>query len=189
MNHFPVFEPTAARIAEIQAAASEAANPLEAHYDAAHEVRAKGAAFYAFSADEEARAKEMEALKQAREETGAARKEAGAVDVRPGEGEGMAGKEDGRSRAMEKRKRDIEERRRLVEAKRRKVKGGGDEKNSGQLKSEDAKAVDPFAVVEAEAQKSKPKSRWDQTSKHTAPANAADDFLAGLENDLIGKGK
>ncbi|THH09312.1 hypothetical protein EW145_g2119 [Phellinidium pouzarii] len=218
VNHFPVYEPSAERVAAIQEAASEAANPLAAHYDAAREVRAKGAGFYAFSADENARAKEMEALRAAREETTQARREAGAVDIKPGDIEGMVeeeGKEDAggkgkgkenvlaaRSQAMEKRKRELEERRKLVDAKRRKVKGAGDEEQGGAADAKSGTAVtaaatDPFAALESMAQ-SKPqtdegkgKSRWDQTQKAKTDSsvnNPADAFLAQLEKDLIGKG-
>lgn len=178
---------------------------MEAHYDASRDVRAKGAAFYSFSADEEARRKEMEALKKAREETEAARKETGAVDVKAGEIEGILseggdgkvgkGKDTARSRAMEKRKRELEERRKLVEAKRRKVKGGGGEQNEAPSVTETKAEVDPMAAAEAEttAKAKKSKRRWDQKDRGgakvapTTGTNAADNFLAQLEQDLIGK--
>lgn len=113
-------------MAEIKAQFSEESNPLNVHYDAAREVRAKGGAFYQFSGDEEARQKQMEELKQARDETAKTREDMGAVDVAPGEVEGMIapieaqGAGPARSRALEKRKREIEERRKLLDAKRRK---------------------------------------------------------------------
>ena len=178
---------------------------MESHYDASHEVRAKGAAFYAFSTDEEKRRREMEELKRAREETDRARREAGAVDVKPGESEGLAvvvgdrdnkGKEAARSRAMEKRKREIEERRKLVEAKRRKLKDGGKDGEVPAPVSDSAEKVDPFAAVEAATmpKSQKNKSKRDQKDKLLIPTlkpstNAADDFLAALEQDLISKGK
>lgn len=59
------------------------------HYDVTAEVRAKGAGFYQFSADEETRQRQMEELKLAREETERMRKEGGAVDLKPGEVEGL----------------------------------------------------------------------------------------------------
>ncbi|EJD06409.1 uncharacterized protein FOMMEDRAFT_151670 [Fomitiporia mediterranea MF3/22] len=211
VNHFPVFEPTADRVASIQKAAEEAETPLEAHYDASREVRAKGAAFYAFSKDEEARAREMEALKKAREETEVARNEAGAIDVRPEENEGMTGepesvvqgkgKESAKSRATEKRKREIEERRKLVEAKRRKTKGDEDKSKatSGGDTAVSVKVIGHFAAVEAamsksqtQTQTSKTRSRWDQQPKSKAAQSSvksADDFLAQLEQDLNRKGK
>ncbi|KAH8109576.1 hypothetical protein DFH11DRAFT_1515373 [Phellopilus nigrolimitatus] len=220
VNHFPVYEPSAERIAAIDEAASEAANPLATHYDATREVRAKGAGFYAFSADEEARAREMEELRLAREETERVRQETGAVNVRPGEIEGMGnepqdadanaeggrkakGKEAvlaARSRAMEKRKRELEERKKLVEAKRRKVKapeGEGDGRAEAETPKATASAADPFAALEVKAQGTigasgeKGKSRWDQTKKAPkagpSTATSADDFLAQLEMDLVGK--
>ncbi|KAI5120203.1 hypothetical protein M0805_006309 [Coniferiporia weirii] len=214
VDHFPVYEPSAERVAAIQEAASEAANPLATHYDAAREVRAKGAGFYSFSADEEARAREMEALRAAREETARARQETGAVDVKPGEVEGMVedvggegkgkGKEVVMSRAMEKRKREMEERKKLVEAKRRKLKGL-DTTDEGMANGQAEKPGDVVAVVGPPAAAestvkdvapSQGKSRWDQTKKKKAKAkvqtgptsaSAADDFLAQLEKDIIGK--
>ena len=197
INHFPVYEPTAERVAAIQEAASEAANPLKAHYDASRENRAKGAAFYTFSADEEQRAREMEALRKAREETEKARKETGAADVKPGESEGLAGPglegvdesasgkrvKEG-SRAMEKRKRELEERRKLVEAKRRKVKGLPEvekpepSKLAPGMANAAAVTADPFSALEAAARKGAPssdslatsgtkKSRWDEKANVT----------------------
>jgi hypothetical protein len=118
VNHFPVYEPSEERIAEVERKFSEENNPLNIHYDASKEVRTKGAGFYQFSADEETRRKQMEELKAAREETEKTRQELGAEDIKPGE-EGMTA--DGvKSRAMEKRKRELEERRKLIEAKRKK---------------------------------------------------------------------
>lgn len=101
------------------------------HYDASAEVRAKGAAFYKFSGDEEERRRQMEELRLAREETEMTRKDVGAVDLKPGEVEGMQedqqreGTGSVKSRAMEKRKRELEDRRKMLDAKRRKLKTGG----------------------------------------------------------------
>ncbi|KAG5720892.1 hypothetical protein E4T56_gene8796, partial [Termitomyces sp. T112] len=75
VNHFPIYEPSAERVAEITAKFAEENNPLNNHYDASRENRAKGAAFYQFSGDEETRRKQMEELKAAREETGQMRQE------------------------------------------------------------------------------------------------------------------
>lgn len=127
MGFFPVYEPSAERVSAIETAFSEAANPLNVHFDAGAEVRAKGAGFYQFAADEGTRAAQMEELKAAREETERARREAGAEDVKVGTegmhaGEGEAKTE--KSRAMEKRKREMEERRQMLNAKRRKVGAG-----------------------------------------------------------------
>lgn len=127
VNHFPIYQPSEDRVAEIAKAYAEENNPLGVHYDASKEVRAKGAGFYQFSADEETRRAQLEELKASREETERTRQQLGAEDVRPGEVEGMRdgdGAGSGKSRAMEKRKRELEERRKLVEAKRRKLKQG-----------------------------------------------------------------
>ena len=185
VNHFPVYEPDAARVSEIAQEFAEENNPLNIHYDASKEVRAKGAGFYQFSADEETRRQQMEELKTAREETGKTRAELGAVDLRPGEVEAMladgAGGSGGggmsKSAALEKRKRDLEERRKLVDAKRRKKIG-------------DPPVVEPpsnpppsmtgsQAMVHAVEQPSKPES------VKAVPPNPADDFLAQLERDIM----
>jgi hypothetical protein len=191
-HHFPVYEPDANRVATIEKEYAEATAPLNQHYDASREVRAKGAGFYQFSADEETRRKQMEELKQTRLETERARQAAGAVDVRPGEMEGM--RDDGeagrnpRSRAMDKRKRELEERRKLLDAKRRKVKGASGAAESSVVTTrpgtDEPTAVasapmDPFAALEAQT-----------AAKNNQPSssNPADDFLAQLERDIM-KGK
>jgi len=183
VNHFPVYEPSAERVAEIAAAHSEANNPLEVHYDASREVRAKGAAFYQLSADEETRKRQMEELKSARQETEKTRQETGAVDVKAGEIEGMqeGASTGGKSRAAEKRKRELEERRRLVDAKRKKAKSGGDASlpsDAVEPRADVACAVpDPFAALELQS-----------SSKTPTIVNDADAFLASLEREmLIGK--
>lgn len=207
MNHFPVYEPSAERVEAIKEAASEESNPLATHYDASREVRAKGAAFYSFSKDEEERSRQMEELRAAREETERTRRGTGAADTRVGEVEGMVeganggdgkGGKDGvsvpKSRAMEKRKREIEERRALIEAKRRKMKEARGEtvpevEPMKHPEKDEARIVEPFAAVEATVQKNakvgsgKGRSRWDQTKQ--PQGNAADEFLAQLEKDLV----
>lgn len=181
INHFPVYEPDAGRVTEIEKEFAEENNPLNIHYDAAREVRAKGAGFYQFSADEETRRRQMEELKTAREETGKTRAEFGALDLRPGEVEGMNidGGASGTSKSavLEKRKRDLEERRKLVEAKRRKKIGGP-------------------PITEPPPNSSGPAERSQYTA-HAAgqpttsesigvvPSNPADDFLAQLERDIM----
>ena len=123
VNHFPVYEPDAVRTAETEKELTEENNPLNIHYDASKEVRAKDAGFYQFSADEETRRRQMEELQTAREETGKTQAEFGTVDLRPREVvectlAGAVGGGSGKSAALEKRKRDLEERR-LVDVKRR----------------------------------------------------------------------
>ncbi|KAI0064787.1 hypothetical protein BV25DRAFT_1869048 [Artomyces pyxidatus] len=175
-NYFPVYEPTAERVAAIREAHAEENNPLNAHYDASQEVRAKGAGFFQFSGDEETRKKQMDELRSAREETEKKRQETGAADVKPGEVEGMQeGGGELRSRAQEKRKRELEERRKLVDAKRKKVKGAG---------ATDVPAAFPTSAT---------KDPSPDLAKQTPPVkekvrpetvNEADAFLAALERDM-----
>ncbi|KAI0368746.1 hypothetical protein BV20DRAFT_968832 [Pilatotrama ljubarskyi] len=202
VNHFPVYEPSAERVEKIRAEFSEENNPLNIHYDASREVRAKGAGFYQFSADEETRRKQMEELRRVREETERKRAEVGAEDVRPGEVEGMstnteAGAVPAKSRAMEKRKRELEERRRLLEAKRKKV-GGEDDASAAKASpipqsggsaptsiTTVTPSADPFAALEARSMDTKGKGKMEEPA-----VNAADAFLAQLEQDIIkGKGR
>ncbi|KAG6865719.1 hypothetical protein C0991_012365 [Blastosporella zonata] len=197
VNHFPVYEPSAERVAEIAKTYAEENNPLNIHYDASRENRAKGAGFYQFSGDEETRRKQMEELKAARDETGHIRQEMGAVDVLPGEVEGMQDTGNGaQSRAMEKRKRELEERRKLVVAKRRKVTGGTDTAASEQallfpstvptsIALESAPPLlDALAALEAKTKYSREKGK-----AKAAPVSDADTFLAKLEHDFRSKGR
>lgn len=185
VNHFPTYQPSEERIAEIAKAHAEENNPLGVHYDASQEIRAKGAGFYQFSTDEETRAAQMAELKASREETTRIRQEFGAADVRPGEVEGMREGEDPgtlasgavRSRAMEKRKREIDERRQMLKAKRKKIRGadGGsvaistatsndllsdsrakEEKSPAGLKIAPTIMQDPFSSLEAQLLKPQP---------------------------------
>ncbi|KAF9520884.1 hypothetical protein BS47DRAFT_411657 [Hydnum rufescens UP504] len=124
---FPVYEPSAERVKDIEEAFVADSNPTK-HYDASQEVRAAAAGFYQFSADEETRRKQMEDLKRVREETEAER--ARLVAEEPSSG-GDARESMGSTktsiiigRGIDKRKRDIEERRKAVEAKRRKTGSG-----------------------------------------------------------------
>ncbi|KAF9236729.1 hypothetical protein BU15DRAFT_49660 [Melanogaster broomeanus] len=195
VNFFPVYEPSAERVKAVEDELAEADNPLSAHYDASQEVRAKGAAFYQFSADEETRKQQMEELRVSREETKKTREDLGALDVRPGDVEGMR-EEEGRSsgsRALEKRKREIENRRALLEAKRRKVKAEGDTATPSSLSSNAPTASlvssDPFAMIE---QASASTSHTPKTSDmHPTKAEHvdADSFLAQLEQEMFRKRK
>ncbi len=164
------------RVAAIQAAAAEENNPLNQHYDASREVRAKGAGFYQFSADDEARKKQMEELRQARQETESTRQELGAVDLKAGEAEGMqADTSTLRSRAIEKRRRELEERRKAVEAKRRKLQIG-DTSSAAPTRSPAPPCESAGAVANTKATPNP------DPSSSTA---AADSFLAALEVDLV----
>ncbi len=173
VNFFPVYEPSTDRVAAIKAAAAEENNPLNQHYDASREVRAKGAGFYQFSDDEEARKKQMEELRQAREETERSRQELGAVDLKAGEAEGMqADASTLPSRATEKRKRELEERRKAVEAKHRKLQNGGNP-SAAPTRSPAPTSESAGAVPNKKA-----------ASNRDPASSAADSFLAALERDL-----
>jgi len=175
VNFFPVYEPSSDRVAAIQAAAAEENNPLNQHYDANREVRAKGAGFYQFSADEETRKKQMEELRQAREETEKTRQELGAVDLKAGEVEGMQEAPNPlRSRAIEKRNRELEERRKAVDAKRRKLQNG--------TSSSAAAATQPPAPSTKEPTVTAPAKT--AATNQDAASLEADRFLAALERDF-----
>lgn len=192
VGHFPIYEPSAERVAAIAAEHSEQNNPLGVHYDASTEVRAKGAGFYQFSKDEETRKAQMDEMKAAREETARTRDESGALDLKTGVIEGMRAEGEGsarlKSRAMEKRKREIEERRKAIEAKRRK-KGTSDEIQSrdsfkfaphAAIVAGPTVPLDPFVALERQG-KAQPSSRVDDN------VNSAEDFLAKLSRDLASK--
>jgi len=174
VNFFPVYEPTSDRVAAIQAAAADENNPLNQHYDASSEVRAKGAGFYQFSADEETRKKQMEELRQVRQETEKTRQELGAVDLKAGEVEGMQEAPNPlRSRAIEKRNRELEERRKAVDAKRRKLQNG--------TNSSAAAATQPPAPSREPTVTAPVKTA--AANKDVASLEA-DRFLAALERDF-----
>lgn len=185
MNHFPVYEPDAARVSEIEKEFAEENNPLNIHYDASKEVRAKGAGFYQFSADEETRRQQMEELRTYREETGKTRAEFGAVDLKPGEVEGLhidgavggsGGSGTSKGAAFEKRKRDLEERRKLVDAKRRKKVG-----HPPVIEPHPSPSL-PTKGIQDTVQTTEPSSRSE--SGKAVASNPADDFLAQLERDI-----
>ncbi|KAH7911089.1 hypothetical protein BJ138DRAFT_33155 [Hygrophoropsis aurantiaca] len=196
VNFFPVYEPSADRVKAVEEAFSEANNPLGVHYDASAEVRAKGAGFYQFSADEETRKQQMDELRSARTETEKTRQEVGATDLRPGEVEGMrdddnGGKNTSRSRAMEKRKREIEERRKLLDAKRRKVNienvdhSLSMESEASQIRPRTSvPIIDPFAALERHAPQPESSTKGKIHARNSSEI-AADAFLAQLEKDML----
>lgn len=175
MNHFPTYQPSEERIAEIAKAHAEENNPLGVHYDASKEIRAKGAGFYQFSTDEETRAAQMAELKASREETTRIRQESGVADVMPGEVEGMReGDNSGtlasvRSRAMEKRKREIDERRQMLEAKRKKIRGA--DAGSVVISAATSTSNDSGLLSDSRA-----KEERSPASSKTAPAILQDSF-------------
>ncbi|KAK4232432.1 hypothetical protein QBC38DRAFT_109 [Podospora fimiseda] len=79
--------------------------PPDVHYDANHEIRTKGVAFYKFSHDAEGREKEMEALKKEREQTEEVRRK-------------TEEEKEKRKKEIEKRRKEIEERRKEMGVKR-----------------------------------------------------------------------
>ena len=185
VNYLPIYTPSEERIAEISKEYAEDTNPLNVHYDASKEVRAKGAGFYQFSADEETRKKQMEELKNVREETEKTRKDLGAVDILPGELEGMR-EGPTKSRAMEKRKREIEERRRLLEEKKkRKISPSAESGNIARVQAETRTTslpeADPFAVLESIA----PPKPAPFAKKSQATSDAAGVFLAQLQQEFL----
>jgi len=212
VNHFPIYQPSEERVAEIAKAFAEENNPLGVHYDASKEIRAKGAGFYQFSADEETRRAQMEELKASREETAKTRQELGAEDIKPGEVEGMRdGEAPGtagavKSRAMEKRKRELEERRKMIEAKRKKPKLDDDaasrvnadaaseapsllaHSSTRPMEVKESNAVqptmssDPFAALESQTLTSSVKGK----KKAIPTTTEADTFLADLEQEFLG---
>ncbi|KIJ12824.1 hypothetical protein PAXINDRAFT_163838 [Paxillus involutus ATCC 200175] len=194
VGFFPVYEPSAERIKAVEEEFAEAENPLSAHYDASKEVRAKGAAFYQFSADEETRKQQMEELRAAREETKKTREDLGALDVQPGAVEGLREEEgdSSGSRALAKRKREIENRRALLEAKRRKVKTeeAMPATSSSTSTAPPASLVssDPFTMLEqvSASDSHAPKPLDTRPTNHV---DDADSFLAQLEQDMFKKRK
>ncbi|KAF9521681.1 hypothetical protein CPB83DRAFT_801267 [Crepidotus variabilis] len=206
-NHYVIYQPSEERIAEVDKKFAEENNPLNIHYDASREVRAKGAGFYQFSGDEEQRRAQMEELKTAREETSKNRDELGAEDIRPGEDEGSLTSVSGaKSRAMEKRKREIEERRKLLDEKRKKIKlsdskaaaaptplassqvvasrstsSGPESSNPSTTTS--APPSDPFAALEA--QSAGVTIREGKAQKRQTSINATDAFLSQLEHEFL----
>lgn len=194
VGFFPVYEPSAERIKAVQDELAEEDNPLSSHYDASKEVRAKGAAFYQFSGDEETRQKQMEELRAVREDTKKTREELGAMDIRPGEMEGMR-EESGQStsRALEKRKREIEERRAILEAKRRKTKVAPEGDGNGVTEQASSSATPPVTFVANDAFAALEKKVVPSTSRTSEILETrstkggysdADAFLAQLEQDM-----
>ncbi|KAF9223858.1 hypothetical protein BS17DRAFT_817471 [Gyrodon lividus] len=191
VNFFPVYEPSAERVKAVEEELAEADNPLSAHYDASREVRAKGAAFYQFSADEETRKQQMEELRAAREETKKTREDLGALDVRPGEMEGMREEEGGSSgsRALAKRKREIADRRALLDAKRRKVKGeeATETPNPANSTAPPASLVssDPFAMLERASPSNSHISKTLDMRSTKVGHTDAESFLAQLGQEMF----
>ncbi|KAF8339995.1 uncharacterized protein EI90DRAFT_3117757 [Cantharellus anzutake] len=167
-NYYPIYTPSEERVKEIEEKlAADTASPAT-HFDASRDNRARAAGFYQFSADEETRKQQMENLRKAREETQRKRAELGEYNEddgepsNPGTGSGDPLEKPILSgRGIQKRKRDIEERRKAIEAKRRKKDGGT--------------TNDP------------PNAQLSAPVPPLPERNAADDFLANLEADLISR--
>ncbi|KAH8832026.1 hypothetical protein DL96DRAFT_1589766 [Flagelloscypha sp. PMI_526] len=192
-NYFPTYEPSLDRRVEIEKNFADTQNPLSQHFDASRENRAKGAAFFAFSRDEETRKREMEELANARKETQEARQESGAVNVMPGEVEGMRAETRAPMTAGEKRKRKLEERRQLVAAaKKQKRQPEPDSRPRPDTPPPRPSPTatpfghDPFAAVESRSHTSSyPTSPPPNPPTSSSTSTAADDFLASLERDIL----
>lgn len=102
-RHFHVYEPTAEEIAARRKNLNLDA-PLHEHFDSKKEIRNRGAGYMQFSADEEERRKQMEALKNERSVTEAER------EKRELEGD-----------IADRRDREAQQRRQLIEEKRKKL--------------------------------------------------------------------
>ncbi|KAI1797359.1 hypothetical protein LXA43DRAFT_410919 [Ganoderma leucocontextum] len=191
VNHFPVYEHSLERQAQILAAAAE--SPIDVYYDSSREVRTQGGGAYKFSHDPTHRGMEKGELDDRREETTIARQEAGAQDKRV---EGMRadealGSAPARSIAMERRKRELEERKKQLEARKRKKTG----KEGETAQESSASPTKPGTPVSAVAASPLPGSeakgaaqKGTSTKKdgpRAPPPNAADAFLAQLEQDML----
>ncbi|RPD61080.1 hypothetical protein L226DRAFT_486174 [Lentinus tigrinus ALCF2SS1-7] len=191
VNYFPTHIPTEERKQEVEERFAEENNPIETHFDSTREVRDFGAAHYKFSKNEEIRKAQMKSLAEINQETQQGRALHNAPDVPAGSVVGMQGEpESAKSRAVEKRKRLLEERNKQLEAKRKKRKAQEeptvpqDAPVAGPSNASPPPATpannDPFAALEAQA-----KNKSTQTLKQEA--NAADDFLAKLEQEVLPK--
>jgi hypothetical protein len=102
-REFHVYEPSAEEL-EARRARLNLDIPLNKHFDSTAEIRNRGAGFMQLSADEEERKKQMEALKNEREETERKRAE---LQIK--------------GDAAMKREKELDERRRLIEEKKLKI--------------------------------------------------------------------
>ncbi|KAI0691522.1 hypothetical protein C8T65DRAFT_834153 [Cerioporus squamosus] len=189
VNYFPMYVPTEERKQQIDAQRAEEDTPLETHYDPTREVRDLGSANYKFSKNEDVRKQQQRELKERAEEAARNRELLQAPNVRAGAVEGMqGGPESAKTRAAEKRKRLLEERNKQLEARRKKRKAGEDTPPAQDIPTAGPSNVpqptatpaqdDPFAAVEARTHK-----KSNQAVKQEI--DAADDFLAKLEQDVL----
>ncbi|PWN40528.1 hypothetical protein IE81DRAFT_325464 [Ceraceosorus guamensis] len=91
------------------------------HFDASHEVRNRGAAFYAFDKDEDARQRQMRELQEERKKTESRRKSEDGEEVQLDEKGGVGRGVDQDELRREKRRREVEQKRKELEAKRKKT--------------------------------------------------------------------
>jgi hypothetical protein len=190
-NHFPVYVPDAERVAEIEEAYAEASKDPTMHYDASNENRATGAGFYQFSADEETRARQMEALKRSREETEKARQETGVAESRASndatatspKGKGNTEEVDAghapkiTGRGIDKRKRELEERRQAIEAKRRKTNNAANTSTNILGRSQPPGTSSTHSIPSH--------SMNNGVVETNSASTAADNFLEDLEAELL----
>lgn len=177
-NFFPTFQQSDEKIAAIKESLIE--DPLNLHYDAKREVRAKAAAFYQFSGDADERQRQMDELRTAREDTVQQRTEAGAQDTAD-PGSSTPTVDD--SRGITKRKREIEERRQAIEAKRRKMNPSASI-DLPQTSSTVPRAGDPVAATPTPPVD--PFARLEGQLGSAGPQQKADAFLASIERDIRG---
>ncbi|CEH11904.1 UNCHARACTERIZED [Ceraceosorus bombacis] len=93
----------------------------QTHFDASHEVRNRGAAFYAFDKDEDARQRQMRELQEERKKTESRRKSEDGEEVQLDEKGGVGRGVDQDELRREKRRREVEQKRKELEAKRKKM--------------------------------------------------------------------
>ncbi|KAM5538540.1 hypothetical protein V8D89_007873 [Ganoderma adspersum] len=192
LDHYPVYQPSLERQAQIRADAEE--SPINVHYDSSREVRVKGSGAYDFSSETIRRGMQQGSLNDSREETKAARQEAGAEDkhlegMRADEAPGSA---PARSLAMEKRKRELEERKKQLEARKRKKLGNQEEKaQEPPTPASSSKAGTPVPAIAGQSlpgldtQGTARKGISPIQHRPRTPLNAADAFLAQLEQDVL----
>ncbi|PIL29776.1 hypothetical protein GSI_07981 [Ganoderma sinense ZZ0214-1] len=169
-------------------------SPINVYYDPSREIRHRGPGFFGFSHDPTHRGVQKGQFDVSREETKIARQEAGAEDrhvegMRADEAPGWA---PARSLAMEKRKRELEERKKQLEARKKKKLGHQAENTQEpQRPASSSKAGAPVPEVAAkllpalEVQGTARKGISITQDQRRTPPNAADAFLAQLEQDVL----
>ena len=189
MGWNPTYQRPEEEVQAIKQSFAEENNPIETHFDPTREIRSYGAGHYRFSQNADTRKEQQKSLAEGRKETLHNRDELHAPNVPVGASVGMQGEpESAKSRALEKRKRLLEERNKQLEAKRKKRKGQEAASSAPVAPTAGPSNVapppaapaqdDPFAAMEAQTNK-------ESTQPVKQEVNAADDFLARLEQDVL----